>query len=89
MRGFDQQSIEKLLEAHEEQEGRRALESFRRISRKPDVRPCEHEGCAELALSADGYDYCDKHVDHYYCECGQRLEDSYGQPGDGFCRRCG
>lgn len=31
---------------------------------------------------------CDECQEHYYCECGVRLEDAYGSPGDGFCRRC-
>jgi hypothetical protein len=56
------------------------------VMNKPEHRPCEHKDCPELALSH--YDFCDAHVDHYYCECGQRLEDSYGQPGDGLCRKC-
>lgn len=31
---------------------------------------------------------CDPCHEHLYCECGQRLEDSYGQAGDGFCMVC-
>jgi len=54
----------------------------------PVERLCEHDDCKELAPSRDGYDYCETHVDYYYCECGQRLEDAAGSPGDGFCVRC-
>ena len=32
--------------------------------------------------------YCDECHEHLFCECGSRLEDSYGSPGDGFCTRC-
>jgi len=31
---------------------------------------------------------CDKCQEEHYCECGNRLEDSYGSPGDGFCIKC-
>jgi hypothetical protein len=31
---------------------------------------------------------CDKCHENAYCECGNRLEDSYGSPGDGFCTEC-
>lgn len=31
---------------------------------------------------------CDKCQEHLFCECGQRLEDEYGSPGDGLCRKC-
>lgn len=34
------------------------------------------------------YDICEPCHEHNYCECGQRLEDAYGTPGDGFCARC-
>lgn len=46
---------------------------------------CEHEQCSEPVVEKD---YCQEHIEHYYCECGQRLEDSYGSPGDGLCRKC-
>lgn len=32
--------------------------------------------------------YCDACHEHHFCECGQRLEDAWGTPGDGFCARC-
>lgn len=32
--------------------------------------------------------HCDECYENLFCECGQRLEDSYGTPGDGFCVRC-
>lgn len=59
-----------------------ALSHFRRPK---DPRPCEHADCPKMAADSD---YCEEHHEHYYCECGQHLEDAYGQPGDGLCRRC-
>ncbi len=32
--------------------------------------------------------YCETCYEEHYCECGQKLEDSAGQPGDGFCIMC-
>ena len=32
--------------------------------------------------------YCDACHEELFCECGQRLEDAYGQKGDGFCIQC-
>jgi len=49
--------------------------------------PCQHDDCPHMSLS--GYDYCDTHASHDHCEeCDRLLEDAYGQPGDGICRRC-
>jgi len=31
---------------------------------------------------------CDSCHENAFCECGNRLEDSYGSPGDGFCGNC-
>lgn len=31
---------------------------------------------------------CDSCYEEHFCECGTRLEDTYGQPGDGFCISC-
>jgi hypothetical protein len=61
-------------------------ESVSHPNSKEEYNCCEHGGCSELAEPR--YDYCDKHIEHYFCECGQPLEDAYGQPGDGFCVRC-
>ena len=47
---------------------------------------CNEKDCKEFTL--DGYDYCEKHQEYFYCECGQELEDAYGSPGDGFCIFC-
>lgn len=33
-------------------------------------------------------DLCLSCFENTYCECGNRLEDSYGSPGDGFCICC-
>lgn len=33
-------------------------------------------------------EYCDACFEYYYCECGKRLVDAYGSPGDGLCRSC-
>lgn len=46
---------------------------------------CEHGDCQDEAVFDD---YCETHAEHYFCECGQRLEDSHGTPGDGFCTMC-
>ncbi len=44
----------------------------------------------ETDITEDRFDndLCEKCHEQFYCECGQRLEDSYGSPGDGFCIRC-
>ncbi len=52
---------------------------------KAAPQPCEHEDCPESAVEKD---YCEKHYEHYFCECGTRLEDYTGTPGDGFCWKC-
>jgi hypothetical protein len=39
-------------------------------------------------MPACDQDLCEEHLEYYYCECGNKLEDSYGQPGDGLCRSC-
>ena len=45
--------------------------------------------CEERYETEEGQDgMCPDCHDEHYCECGQRLEDSYGQPGDGFCCQC-
>jgi len=47
------------------------------------------EHCEECSIETDlGETLCDECYQHNYCECGTRLEDSYGSPGDGFCVRC-
>lgn len=40
------------------------------------------EECEKEAVS--GWDYCEEHLEYYFCECGRELE----MPGDGLCRRC-
>jgi hypothetical protein len=52
---------------------------------KAAQQPCEHDDCPENAVEKD---YCEKHFEHYYCECGTALEDYAGTPGDGFCWKC-
>lgn len=47
------------------------------------VQYCEECG-KENGLDA----VCEECHENLFCECGQRLEDSYGSPGDGFCLRC-
>lgn len=43
----------------------------------------------EVEISPDrDTPHCDDCYNKFYCECGQRLEDSYGTPGDGFCISC-
>lgn len=50
-----------------------------------DTSTCEHEDCPRVAVMDD---YCDAHYEIYFCECGRRLEDSWGSPGDNLCRAC-
>ena len=50
------------------------------------MKNCE-ECEAELETLSE-HNLCDKCEAYYYCECGARLEDSVGTPGDGFCRKC-
>ena len=51
-----------------------------------------YESCEECNAwvkgGTDDYNLCYTCSEHLICECGQRLEDSYGTPGDGFCIRC-
>lgn len=52
--------------------------------------------CEECDQPTDSYNIkygakfyiCDTCQDHLFCECGQRLEDEYGSPDDGLCRKC-
>lgn len=44
--------------------------------------------CEECGIETGLEALCQPCYDHFYCECGVRLEDSYGSPGDGLCRRC-
>lgn len=50
----------------------------------PAANQCEE--CDMLAETDNGM--CLKCDELHFCECGQRLEDSYGSPGDGLCRKC-
>lgn len=51
-----------------------------------EIQNCEH--CEKELDYLTHPAICDECYEHYYCECGARLEDSYGSPGDGFCVRC-
>lgn len=54
------------------------------------------EFCEQCEKQTDNYFYsygakfymCDECYENNFCECGARLEDAYGSPGDGFCVRC-
>lgn len=35
-----------------------------------------------------GHWFCAPCAEYNFCECGIRLENGWGSPGDGFCRRC-
>lgn len=50
--------------------------------------PTYCEDCEIVIEPNRDMDLCDTCWDEIYCECGQRLEDSYGSPGDGFCITC-
>jgi len=41
--------------------------------------------CSECEIETGLETICQECQEYYFCECGQRLEDSYGSPGDGFC----
>ncbi len=47
---------------------------------------CEH--CNTEIDPRHNDEYCTDCYMELYCECGQRLEDSWGSPGDGFCVMC-
>ena len=49
---------------------------------------CHCESCDKEVGLYSRPNLCDECYEYNYCECGQRLEDSYGSPGDGFCRKC-
>jgi len=36
----------------------------------------------------EDHEICDECNEYFFCECGQRLEDEWGTPGDGFCIQC-
>lgn len=44
--------------------------------------------CEECNVETGLESMCEDCYTHHFCECGQRLEDSMGSPGDGFCRKC-
>jgi len=48
------------------------------------------EECEECKKSTEIHEdgLCEECYYHFHCECGNRLEDSYGSPGDGLCRAC-
>ncbi len=47
----------------------------------------ECENCNKSKeLHEDGL--CEECYYYFHCECGVRLDDSYGNPGDGLCRKC-
>lgn len=48
------------------------------------------EGCEKWISKDQIFEegYCEACHEYRFCECGQLLEDSYGSPGDGFCRMC-
>lgn len=48
------------------------------------------EQFCEVCDASIGLDlnYCDSCYDHHFCECGNKLEDAYGSPGEGFCGNC-
>lgn len=50
------------------------------------------KSCEECGDANEDYDHttslCPACHEFNFCECGQRLEDSWGTPGDGFCIKC-
>lgn len=49
---------------------------------------CEKETTDYFVAYGVRFYICDECYSDLYCECGQRLEDAYGSPGDGFCIKC-
>ena len=52
----------------------------------PEIQECSTCGENFTTSVVDQDGQCDQCFN--YCECGQRLEDAYGEPGDGFCIGC-
>jgi hypothetical protein len=52
---------------------------------KFEYHSCEECDCYKQNVYQN---ICDECLEENYCECGQRLEDSWGSSGDGFCIRC-
>ncbi len=52
------------------------------------IRTCNE--CNDIQDDAKdlNQDMCESCYEYNYCECGNRLEDSYGEPGQGLCRAC-
>jgi len=50
--------------------------------------PTYCEECDKVIEPNRDMDLCDECWNTLYCECGQRLEDAWGSPGDGFCIKC-
>lgn len=50
--------------------------------------PIHCEECEKEIEANRDMNLCDECWDNLYYEWGQRLEDSYGSPGDGFCIKC-
>ena len=46
------------------------------------------EECNQWFKDIYDFNLCLNCFEYFYCECGQRLEDAYGTPGDGFCIKC-
>ena len=50
------------------------------------MKNCEE--CEIEVKTLSDHNLCDECEAYHYCECGTKLEDSAGTPGDGFCRQC-
>jgi hypothetical protein len=50
------------------------------------MKNCEH--CEKEVEEVSEHELCNDCEDFLYCECGVRLEDAAGTPGDGFCQKC-
>jgi hypothetical protein len=44
--------------------------------------------CEECETETGLETLCEACNEYYYCECGTRLSDEMGSPGDGLCRAC-
>lgn len=57
-----------------------------KTSRQVSIETCNE--CHKEVEELYDHEMCLACVEYNFCECGQRLEDAWGSPGDGFCRRC-
>lgn len=53
-----------------------------------EAEPVFCVNCHELIHPGKDKDLCDKCHEYFYCECGKKLEPTFGAKGGGFCQKC-